>query len=160
MFYLLDCFHHKFYNRFTYSILLIIGLACCCIVLSKQLPLRLNFSGSMPLGMYWISHIKPKIGDWVAVCLPDRLAQFGLHRGYLHAGSCSNHVEPLFKQIAAMSGDIVSVNNNDVAINGLPLPHSATLAVDTLQRALASYSAWNLPIESTATVAIWHRKQS
>jgi conjugative transfer signal peptidase TraF len=101
------------------------------------LPIRINLTGSMPRGIYWLT-TSPEIhkGDFVMVCLNNSLASFAQQRGYLSAGHCANHVEPLLKQVVAHAGDTVTLSNDFIWINNKTLSHTATLAIDKHGRKL------------------------
>lgn len=100
--------------------------------------LRVNLSRSMPRGVYWLSHSKPKVGDWVAVCLPKELAQLALSRHYLHAGLCPNQIEPLLKKVVAVAPTQIVLSNDFIHIQQIKLPHSATLSFDQLHQPLTA----------------------
>jgi conjugative transfer signal peptidase TraF len=103
------------------------------------LPTRFNLTGSMPRGIYLLkpSHIINR-GDFVMICLPTFLADFGLQRGYLSPGSCQNGSQPLLKKVVAKSGDTIILSADSIQINGKQLPCSATLNTDYHNRLIPS----------------------
>lgn len=102
---------------------------------------RLNTTTSMPRGLYRSVGGAVTTGAWVSVCLPSEIARFGVERGYLGAGSCSNGTEPVLKVVAAVAGDLVDVTANGVAVNGAFLVRSRPLDRDRGGRELVAYSA-------------------
>ena len=109
-------------------ILLIIAIISILFIDAKCLPLRWNDSVSMPIGLYRVINSPVKRGDIVAVCLPEAIAQFGLHRHYLG--------EAVVKQMVGVGGDTVLLISHAIKINGEPLPHSETLRRDKAERDL------------------------
>lgn len=70
--------------------------------------LRVNFTGSMPIGIYLLSrlpHDDVKRGMLVAACAPSRAAEIGDQRGYLAVGPCADRTELLLKFVVAIAGD-------------------------------------------------------
>ncbi len=108
-----------------------------------NLDLRLNFTPSMPLGIYMLTPVSPtgKLprGAFVAACVPHIAAELGRRRGYLAAGPCPTDAEMLLKIIVAAGGDDVVISANGVSINGCALPHSRQLAVDVAGRKLSRW---------------------
>lgn len=91
---------------------------------------------SIPRGFYWLHHPRASVGDFVAFCLPAAVAQFGLERGYLQHGTCSNGSSPLVKEVAALPGDLVEVQPEHVEVNHVSFFRSSTLTTDTRRRIL------------------------
>src|SRR5215813_845469 len=110
--------------------------ALCLWTLLQVLGLTVNFSGSIPIGVYRHTREPVQVGTIVAVCLPPEIAQFGLARGYLHAGPCAGGTQAVLKRIAAISGDVVEVQPTGLTINGRPVARSAVLAQDSHGRNL------------------------
>lgn len=116
-----------------------IRFALICLVIATimaailMIGLRLNFTASMPLGIYRIEHVAPSAvqrGMLVAVCAPVSAAQLGRHRGYISAGTCSGESEPLLKTVAAVAGDRVTVASDGVRVNGHLLRNSKSVTAD------------------------------
>src|ERR1700761_379923 len=90
-------------------------LAVTIFVLSTFLFIRdrivINISPSIPLGIYALKPINMPIkqNDLVAICLNKQIQDFGLSRGYLHAGTRCNGSTPLLKSILAIPGDNVTL---------------------------------------------------
>src|SRR5690349_2535022 len=84
----------------------------------KHPTLRLNTTPSMPRGLYFMTPGEPQRGATVLVCLPVSLAAWGVARGYIGYGDCDNGSEALLKTIAAVAGDVVTVRESGIAVNG------------------------------------------
>jgi conjugative transfer signal peptidase TraF len=125
----------KFCKSPAISLLTVISITF--ISFANNLPFRINLTGSMPRGIYRLtSSAEVHRGDFVIVCLPDRLASFALQRGYLRAGSCRNGTQPLLKQVVAEKGDTVTLTTLRIQVNNETLPYSATVDIDLGQRPL------------------------
>lgn len=94
--------------------LVLLGLAALGFAaLADPVPrLVWNASASAPLGLYWLSHIKPSRGDFVLAELPPDARRLAVARGYLPDGV------PLVKRIAALGGDRVCAFDDAVFVNG------------------------------------------
>jgi conjugative transfer signal peptidase TraF len=112
----------------------------CTWALLRVLGLTINLSGSMPVGFYRHTQEPVQVGTIVAVCLPPEIAQFGLARGYLHAGPCAGGTQAVLKRIAAISGDVVEVQPKGLTIDGRPVAQSVVLAQDSHGRDLPHIS--------------------
>lgn len=80
----------------------------------------LNWSESLPLGLWEVTNERPTVGVYVVLC-PQEI------RPFLQVGGvdCTNKLLPLLKQIVGVPGDTVEVNRIGVRVNGGPyLPHS------------------------------------
>jgi conjugative transfer signal peptidase TraF len=106
------------------------------ILLLRALGLQWNLSASMPLGLYLPTERSLLPGEIVAVCLPAALATLAKERGYLHHGSCPTGVQPVLKRIAAVAGDVVTVQPEGVMINDTRIPHSQVATQDSQGRTL------------------------
>jgi conjugative transfer signal peptidase TraF len=106
------------------------------------LGLRIAFTGSAcPPGIYRATALQPGSvlarGDLVLACLPETLSRFALERGYLARGAgCGDDIEPVGKRIGALAGDTVALAPDYVAVNGQPLPNSASRMRDSRGRSV------------------------
>src|SRR5947207_757871 len=69
--------------------------------------MRLNFTGSMPVGVYRRVAIASRVehGDVVLVCLTDSIAHFAHERRYVpRGGPCSAELAPIGKFVMAVPG--------------------------------------------------------
>lgn len=99
---------------------------------------RLNLSSSIPWGIYRVSKTPIVSGDIVEYCPPNQaIFQMAKARGYLLSGfSCPNFYSPIFKPIAAISGDEIIINEGGVWVNGVWLRNSKPSIKDAKGRAL------------------------
>ena len=74
--------------------LIVVGAVIAFAVVALQrADLRINFTGSMPIGIYLLLPLPPdgvKRGMLVAACAPARAAEIGRRRGYLARGPCAD----------------------------------------------------------------------
>jgi conjugative transfer signal peptidase TraF len=99
---------------------------------------RINRSASMPQGLWRIALTDAvHRGDVVILCVPDTAAtRQGAGRAYVGRGTCPNGLEPLLKPVIAVAGDIVSISDGGVGVNGLLLPGTRQLLQDSAGRDL------------------------
>jgi conjugative transfer signal peptidase TraF len=117
--------------------------------------IRLNFTPSMPLGIYRFMEVSPheiSRGMLVAVCAPLDAAKLGRRRGYLSGGECAGSSEPLLKTVAAVGGDFVAVSRIGVSVNGCLLADSKPLRFDRAGRPVTS---WPVGRHRVSRGSIW-----
>jgi len=102
----------------------------------RALGYEVNFSRSMPIGLYVVAQDSLYRGQMVAACLPAAVSAFGQARGYLQGGTCDDGSAPVLKRIVAMEGDVVDVGEREVRVNGLRAENSGTRTHDRKGRAL------------------------
>lgn len=99
--------------------------------------LRLNLTGSLPIGLYRVSRAAPVREAIVLACLPPAIAAFARARGYVPSGgACPGGGVPVGKPIRAIAGDTVTVTATGLLVNGTPVPNSRALAADRQGRPL------------------------
>jgi len=99
--------------------------------------LRLNLTGSLPVGLYVAAGAAPVRGALVLVCLPPEVAVLARARGYVpRGGACPGGVVPIGKPVLASAGDTVTVTPTGLLMNGAPVPNSQALAMDRKGRPL------------------------
>jgi conjugative transfer signal peptidase TraF len=99
--------------------------------------LRLNLTGSLPVGLYVAARGTPARGVLVLVCLPPHVSAFASARGYVpRGGACPGGALPIGKRVLAIVGDIVAVTPTGLLVNGAPVPNSQALAADRRGRPL------------------------
>jgi conjugative transfer signal peptidase TraF len=120
--------------------LAVLALVNLALVAAYAAGLRINTTASMPEGVYRVRHAAsgalPR-GTVVAVCPSPSVIALAAPGRYFGPGPCSGNVEPLLKHIAAEAGDIVTVSDRAVSVNGRALPNSGRLARDCAGRPLA-----------------------
>jgi|HubBroStandDraft_6_1064221.scaffolds.fasta_scaffold00193_28 conjugative transfer signal peptidase TraF len=123
--------------------LTVVGAAIALAVVGLQrADLRINFTGSMPIGIYLLSPIPPdgvKRGMLVAACPPTRATEIGRRRGYLASGPCPSGTELLLKVVVAAAGDEVALSGRGVALNGCLLANSRPVPHDAAGRRMLSW---------------------
>jgi conjugative transfer signal peptidase TraF len=114
----------------------VLALNTVAIALAWPAGLRVNWTESMPRGLYRETPPRFERGALAIVCLEGAAARFGRERGYLPRGDCPTGVMPVVKQIVALPGDRVEIEQSELKVNGHPVPNTALLARDTLGRPL------------------------
>ncbi len=110
------------------------AVVLCAGVVASRLGLTLNFTASLPRGVYQRVDPALKRGALVLVCLPLPWAVLARERGYLGRGSCPGGTEPLGKRVAALEGDEVELTPLGLRVNGRLLPNTAPLSLDSQGR--------------------------
>ena len=95
--------------------------------------LRLNVTGSLPLGVYRVVEGDVRRGDLVLACPALTEIQFEARaRGYLRYGlSCPGWFGSVIKHAAALPGDVVVATPDGIAVNGQPMPNTSRLDADS-----------------------------
>ena len=83
------------------------ALALLAFLFFRCAGLRVNFTPSLPKGVYVLCPGTPGRGDFVSFCLEGEFADLARKRGYLLAGSCPSGLRPLLKRIAGLPGDAI-----------------------------------------------------
>ena len=118
---------------------LVLGLASSVAVVAaaSAAGLKLNLTGSLPVGVYRAVRGAPTRGALVLVCLPPRVAAFASARGYVpRGGACQSGLVPIGKRIVAIAGDTVTVTPTGILVNGVSAPNSQGLSTDRKGRPL------------------------
>ena len=99
--------------------------------------LRLNLTGSMPVGLYVRTSGALTRGSTVLACLPDAVALEAMTRGYIpRGGSCSHGTMPVGKPVLALPGDTLIVTAAALVLNGVTVPNTGSLPLDRNGRPL------------------------
>ena len=110
--------------------------------------LRLNLTGSLPVGLYVTSPSLPVRRALVLVCLPAKVAGFARARGYVPRGEeCPNGVAPIGKPVAAIAGDTVTVTPTGILVDGTAVPNTRALASDRKGRRLPQLATGRYVVE-------------
>ncbi len=103
---------------------------------------RINTTRSIPLGLYWTNSAPPAVGAYVLFCPPPlELFDEARRRDYIGAGFCPGGHGYMMKRVLAAKGDIVSVADEGVRVNGRLLPDSTPVKADKAGRPLPRYRA-------------------
>ena len=116
----------------------IVGLSAASL-----LGLRVNLTGSIPVGMYHVVGDATELhrGDVVLACLPARVAALAHARGYIPGGGhCEGGTAPIGKLVMALPGDTVMVGPAGLAVNGATVQWSRPLDHDRAGRPLPHLS--------------------
>lgn len=106
-------------------------------VLGYTAGLRINTTGSIPVGLYRINHAPVEKGQYVMFCPPDRpVFREAQKRGYIGAGFCPGGYGDMMKKILATKGDQVSYAADGVRVNNVLVPFSKPLEADPSGRVL------------------------
>ena len=117
-------------------------------LLVQALGLRVNFTASLPRGLYRVVPGAPARGTIALVCLAERDAAWALARGYVLRGDeCPAgqdragrpvRVAPLGKVVLATAGDTVDLAPAGLVRNGRPVPRSGIARADSRGRPLTA----------------------
>jgi conjugative transfer signal peptidase TraF len=117
--------------RFVLLILSVVGLLCLLLLAG----FRFNHTHSFPVGVYWVVPKAPAVGDLV-LFEPPQAPPFdlALQRGYVRSGGGWRPYEMMVKRLVAVGGDVVSIDDAGVYVNGVRLTNSKPLPVDEAGR--------------------------
>jgi conjugative transfer signal peptidase TraF len=116
--------------------LLALALAAGLALAAHALDLRINWTSSMPLGLYRESPARLERGALVLICLPEAMARVGRQRRYLPLGDCPEGVSPIVKQIVAITGDEIELQEEFLAVKGVVVDRTGLRSNDSLGRPL------------------------
>ncbi len=112
------------------------GLVLATLYAAHWLGIRVNYSASVPLGVYLVTNAK---GSLIEFCPAEPWASESRQRGYREVGTCPDNAGPLLKPVVAQVGDIVETTAAGVFVNGKLLPKTAPLTVDSNGRPLKAW---------------------
>lgn len=111
---------------------LLLVLLLCLLLLAG---FRYNHTNSFPPGVYWTVPKAPAINDLVIFEPPQTpIFELALHRGYTYSGGGWRPYEPMVKRLVAVGGDVVSIDDAGVTVNGRMLVNSKPMPVDAAGR--------------------------
>ena len=128
------------WNRLRHPIVIVGICLVLGLILAHQAGLRLNTTGSIPLGLYRMSNDPIVNGASVLWCPPER-PEFDLakERGYIGPGFCPGGYGNMMKKVVASHHDVVTVTDTGVMINGTLIPASQPMEVDSMGRPLPRF---------------------
>jgi conjugative transfer signal peptidase TraF len=88
----------------------------------------------MPLGLYREIPARLDRGELVLICLPEEMARLGRQRRYLPLGDCWEGVSPIVKEIVAIAGDQIELQEEFLAVNGVVVGRTPLRSTDSLGR--------------------------
>ena len=116
-----------------------IGLFVLSIVLRIG-GFYINTTPSLPVGLYRIVDEPVSKGAYVAFCPPQSdVFDWAVARGYTNPGDCPGGTGQLLKQIHAVAGDTVLIEETGITVNGKRLPNSAQVKTDAYGAVLPQY---------------------
>lgn len=99
------------------------------LVLGAMSQFIYNKTESLPWVLFIRSYEPIERGDIVLLCLPiTPLTEQG--RGYLGYGECPSNTNHVIKILAAAAGDIITINDDGVIINGVCWENSKPMIAD------------------------------
>jgi conjugative transfer signal peptidase TraF len=113
---------------------LALGLGAGLVLAAHALNLRINWTSSMPLGLYREVPARLERGGLVLICLPEKIARAGRQRRYLPLGDCPEGVSPIVKQIVAIAGDEIELQAEFLSVNGVVVARTGLRSTDSLGR--------------------------
>jgi len=116
----------------------VIGVAVLALCGSAYMAgARINTTRSIPVGVYREIQAPVERGDYVMFCPPlHNLFDVAKARGYIGTGVCPGKYGYMMKRVSAVGGDIVSIDDNGVRVNGGLLPNSRPAQTDSTGREL------------------------
>lgn len=124
-------------HRFLSIILLPFMTFCCVIVIIRMCGFRINLTRSIPLGIYRVVSDIPKKGDYAYFCPPDvAVVREAKRSGIFGDSVLCDGFTPLMKQVAAVDGDVVDINDDGVFVNGVKRIFSKPIKADGKGRKL------------------------
>ena len=120
---------------------------------------RINRTNSLPRGMYWVVEKPPERGDivtfWPSDCAEMQLAR---ERGYIHHGvyNQTNGVGYglLMKRYLGLPGDVVSVTDDGIIINGVLIPNTKPLTHDNIGDPLPRFRIANYMLKENEALFV------
>ena len=144
-------------KRYCILLAVVFGLILLITVIFYLFHLRINFTSSMPIGLY---QEQPKgnlkIGNYVEVCLPEYLAKEGMKNGYIIKGICKNGSEPLIKEFIATPQDEVYLTDQDVLFVYEKDINGKTLRFKRYRAPIQKQGLSGQPIKQFVTVGTYH----
>ena len=101
--------------------------------------LRFIVTPSLPRGIYRVAAGTPVRGSVVMVCLPERVTQLALERGYLWDGDCPGGAVPIGKVVLGVPGDTITLSRKGVVLNERVVSNSRPCDRDSRGRSLGHY---------------------
>ena|SRR5258708_6298901 len=134
----------KLVHRFLGLVVLLI----VAVVLAAAAGAKINLSRSFPLGVYWDTGTAAKKKDLVYFTPPTTpVFELAKSRGYIDPNLFGGY-QPMIKRIVAESGDIISVTDQGVVVNGGLIPNTRPLAKDLMGRQLPCYRISNYQMQA------------
>lgn len=125
--------------------MLTVGFLACTFEACILFGIRINTSPSLPIGLYHTtSDQKARL---VEFCPIEPFGSLAIARGYRDRGVCADGAAPLLKPIVARPGDVITLSERGIEVNGKFLPNTAPLATDTKGRPLSPWRFGRYTVE-------------
>ena len=124
-------------NTALLSFALIVFLYVVTDPLLKAVRLHINFSDSVPIGLY--REASERAGSYAAICLPTATVQHALQAGLaIDYGTCPGGFEPILKPLfEATETSPIRYDQNGFSVDGRLLPNTAPKSRSRLGTPLA-----------------------
>jgi conjugative transfer signal peptidase TraF len=141
-------------RNLTHKFLGLVVLLAIGVVLAAVAGAKINLSCSFPLGIYWDTGTAAKKQDLVYFAPPTTpVFEMAKSRGYIDPNLFGGY-QPMIKQIVAESGDIISVTDQGVIVNGSSITNTGPLTTDVTGRRLPLYRISNYQMQSDEVLLI------
>jgi conjugative transfer signal peptidase TraF len=128
----------RFENVRAGTVVKVTAIACIAPFLVLGISgIRISTSPSLPIGLYRIT--ADEHAPLVEFCPAEPNASFAATRGYRSKGNCPDGASPLMKPVIAKAGDHVRVSKRGLEVNGVLLPNTAPMPVDTQKRPMPAW---------------------
>ena len=124
-------------SRFRAPVLALAFTSLAAFGLCAWGGVRLNSTGSLPVGLYRVSAAAD--ANLVEFCPPEPLSRLSVVRRYRNPGNCPDGDSPLLKPIVAWPGDVVVLSKSGIQVNGVLLRNTAPRSQDSKARLLPHY---------------------
>ena len=124
--------------------LIIIFTLCIFAYLAIQCGVLINITPSMKRGIYIKSSNEIERGSIISLCINEPYKQQGLASQYIQKGSQCRGAYPLIKEVVAVPGDDVKLQDHYFEVNGKPLFYE-TQHQDSNGRSITIFPRGNYP---------------
>ena len=125
--------------KYRIAVVFLLGASASLVALHMA-GVYINTSKSIPKGLYWASGASAVKGDYVLWCPPkSEVFDAAKARGYIGAGPCKGSYGYMMKKILAAKGDVVSIGEEGVAVNGVRLANSRPMSTDGAGRPMPKF---------------------
>lgn len=119
---------------------MVVAIGLLTLLVGSMARVRVNFTESLPIGLYRITEGPIVRGAIVLACLPAEAARFARERGYLWRGDCPGAAAPIGKLVLATEGDVVGVSKFGLSVNGRLIAHTKPSSADSRGRPIPHYA--------------------
>jgi conjugative transfer signal peptidase TraF len=138
------------FDRIRRAPVIVLGLWLGVFLVCGAFGLRVNTSPSLPIGLYRIT--PDERANLVEFCPAEPYASFAAARGYRSKGRCPDGASPLMKPAIAQTGDVVTVSETGLTVNGKLVPNTAPMRTDTHGR---NMTPWPSGSYAVAAGSVW-----